>query len=127
MKITKRLDKKITKWDKYVVIPFTSFLIVLSITLAVVGAAHSCKEQPTPIPVEAPAPIHDTVWVDHTVYIEDTIGIDSLIRENNYLREQLFVAEYKLERIRYYNDIAAKGNNITFLRGWINRVLKDEE
>lgn len=38
---------------------------------------------------------------------------------------ELFVAKYKLERIRHYNDIAAKGNNIKFLRGWINRVLND--
>lgn len=38
---------------------------------------------------------------------------------------ELFVAKYKLERIRYYNNIAAKGNNIKYLRGWINRVLND--
>lgn len=38
---------------------------------------------------------------------------------------ELFVAKYKLERIRYYNNVAAKGNNIKYLRGWINRVLND--
>lgn len=38
---------------------------------------------------------------------------------------ELFVAKYKLERIRYYNNIAAKDNNIKYLRGWINRVLND--
>lgn len=38
---------------------------------------------------------------------------------------ELFVAKYKLERIRYYNNIAAKGNNIKYLRGWINRVLNE--
>lgn len=38
---------------------------------------------------------------------------------------ELFVAKYKLERIRYYNNIAAKGNNIKYLRGWINRVLNN--
>lgn len=36
-----------------------------------------------------------------------------------------FVLRYKLERIRYYNDIAKKGNNIKYLRGWINRVLNE--
>lgn len=41
------------------------------------------------------------------------------------LEEELLIANYKLERIREYNRIAAQGNNITFLRGWINRVLKD--
>lgn len=54
--------------------------------------------------------------------------IDSL----NYYKQQydsvnveLFMANYKLERIREYNRIAAQGNNITFLRGWINRVLNE--
>lgn len=41
------------------------------------------------------------------------------------INAELFVAKYKLERIRYYNNIAAKGNNIKYLRGWINRVLND--
>lgn len=49
---------------------------------------------------------------------EKTKTIDSL-------EEELMLANYKLERIREYNRIAAQGNNITFLRGWINRVLKD--
>lgn len=49
---------------------------------------------------------------------EQKVTIDSL-------SEKLFIAEYKLERIREYNRIAAQGNNITFLRGWINRVLND--
>lgn len=38
---------------------------------------------------------------------------------------ELFVAKYKLERIKYYNNVAAKGNNIKYLRGWINRVLNE--
>lgn len=38
---------------------------------------------------------------------------------------ELFVAKYKLERIRHYNTIAAKGNNIKYLRGWLNRVLNE--
>ena len=41
------------------------------------------------------------------------------------INAELFVAKYKLERIRYYNNIAAKGNNIKYLRGWINRVLNN--
>ena len=38
---------------------------------------------------------------------------------------ELFVAKYKLERIRHYNEIAAKGNNIKYLRGWLNRILNE--
>lgn len=41
------------------------------------------------------------------------------------INAELFVTKYKLERIRYYNNIAAKGNNIKYLRGWINRVLNE--
>lgn len=53
------------------------------------------------------------------IVIHDTIYIS---KDN----EDLIVAKYKLERIRYYNSIAAKGNNIKYLRGWINRVLNEK-
>ena len=39
------------------------------------------------------------------------------------LYEDIDVYKIKLDRIKEYNRIAGKGNNITFLRGWINRVL----
>ena len=42
------------------------------------------------------------------------------------LKEERFVSNYKFTRIKYYTDIAAKGNNIKFLRGWIHRVLKEK-
>lgn len=48
---------------------------------------------------------------------------DSLAIINISTREKLGTAEYKLLRIREYNRIAAKGNNLKFLRGWINRVI----
>lgn len=51
---------------------------------------------------------------------------DSLNLIKDSLGSDLFVANYKLARIKEYNRIAAKGNNIKYLRGWINRVLKDE-
>ena len=50
---------------------------------------------------------------------------DSLRVYKDSINGDLFDANYKLERIRYYNNIAANGNNIKFLRGWINRVLND--
>ena len=40
--------------------------------------------------------------------------------------DKRFVSNYKFARIKYYTDIAAKGNNIKFLRGWIYRVLKEK-
>ena len=41
------------------------------------------------------------------------------------MNSEEFTLRYKLERIRYYNDIAKNGNNIKYLRGWINRVLNE--
>lgn len=52
--------------------------------------------------------------------------VDSLSSITDSLSSELCVALFKLERIKYYNKIAANGNNITFLRGWINRTLNDE-
>lgn len=41
------------------------------------------------------------------------------------LNEELFVAKYKLERIKEYNRIAADKTQLQFLRGWINRTLNN--
>lgn len=41
------------------------------------------------------------------------------------LQKELDVCEFKIERIKYYNSVAAKNNNIKYLRGWINRVLDE--
>lgn len=75
----------------------------------------------------------DTVFV--YLHVTDTTCIDSLRTElaktkdslrmiENNIGSDLFVANYKLGRIKYYNDIA-KGTNIKYLRGWINRVLNE--
>lgn len=77
------------------------------------------------------------------IYVPDTISrkelneyvktTECIRRENDSLKAvvdslttEVVYNKFKLERIRYYNDIARKGNNIVFLRGWINRVLKEE-
>lgn len=48
---------------------------------------------------------------------------DSAIKANIKNNEKLGIAEYKLLRIREYNRIATQGNNLKYLRGWINRVI----
>jgi len=55
--------------------------------------------------------------------VKVTATKDSVIRVNISNKEKLGIAEYKLLRIREYNRIAAQGNNIKFLRGWIIRTL----
>lgn len=54
---------------------------------------------------------------------DDTINIYR--HKNDSVSAELFVLRYKLERVRYYNNIAGKGKNIHFLRGWLNRVLNE--
>lgn len=51
--------------------------------------------------------------------------IDSLEQINDDYFTELTIATIKLERIRDYNEVAKKGNNIKYLRGWINRVLNE--
>lgn len=51
--------------------------------------------------------------------------IDSLETVNYKYEDELNIAVFKLERIRNYNEIAKNGNNIKYLRGWINRVLDE--
>lgn len=78
-----------------------------------------------PIVIERFIPINNnTDSIVHEVNNTKHI-IDSLSARCDSLTGELQVATYKLERIRYYNDIAKKGNNIIFLRSWINRVLND--
>ena len=81
--------------------------------------------------------IFETVLKTDTIYVNvpdssSLIQIDSLYHvidslENiNYKYEdELNIALFKLERVRYYNDIAKNGNNIKYLRGWINRTLNE--
>lgn len=42
-----------------------------------------------------------------------------------YYKQKYITNEYKLKRIKRYNSIAAKRNNIKYLRGWINRVINE--
>lgn len=74
--------------------------------------------------------VHDTTKVEDITKIvaiqrELDLVRDSLNSVRDSLGEDLFVAKYKLSRIKYYVDIAAKGNNIKYLRGWCLRVLNE--
>lgn len=101
---------------------------------SIIGAAiffACCANTPVegehkPIIIERYIPIESTDSIIHKVNNTKHI-IDSLTHRCDSLTGELQVANYKLERIRYYNDIAKKGNNLKFLRGWIRRVLDDNE
>lgn len=77
-------------------------------------------------------PVQDTVSertnIATIIRLEHDLALtqDSLAMAKDSIGEDLVVARIKLARIKEYNRIAAKGNNIKYLRGWINRVLENE-
>lgn len=83
----------------------------------------------TPVPEIRYVPVTDSTAVNELVLTKELLRRtqDSLnaYKSDTTISADYFVAKYKLERIRYYNDIAGKGNNIKFLRGWIRRTLDE--
>lgn len=95
----------------------------VAIISGVIGATHPIKKD---IVIQ-----YDTI-IKHVidsslVEVNDSlcIVIDSLDNKIEIVSEELQIATFKLERIREYNRIAGNGNNIKYLRGWINRVLNE--
>lgn len=103
-------------------------LLLIGIVVIAVGVTTVITACGTP-PVEKRIyiTVTDSTAIDSLVYYREQLirTQDSLNAAKDSLGENLFIAKYKLARIKYYNDIAAKGNNIKYLRGWINRVLND--
>ena len=87
-----------------------------------------CKNN-VPEPTIVYIPVEDTINAVKVVNLTEELRRtrDSLnaYKNDTTMSEELFIAKFKLEKIKYYNDIAAKGNNIKFLRGWINRTLEE--
>lgn len=123
-----RKYKEINKAIKYIV--------YIAAIMIMIGLIISCNKQP--IEKIVYVPIKDTVAdkINNAKIVElnnkysllkDSFNNvrDSLNAIKGTLDEDLFVAKYKLGRIKYYNNVAAKGNNIRYLRGWINRVLNE--
>ena len=83
----------------------------------------------TPVPEIRYIPVTDSTAVNELVLTKELLRRtqDSLnaYKSDTTISADYFVAKYKLERIRYYNDIAGKGNNIKYLRGWIRRTLEE--
>ena len=96
-------------------------LIIPFITLFLVDCGNTA-----PIEKIVYVPVKDSTCVDSLIYYKELLKCiqDSLNAVRDTTAEDLFIARYKLGRIKYYNDIAKNGNNIKYLRGWINRVLK---
>lgn len=99
-------------------------LVIFAICLS-----SGCAKRTTPVPEIRYVPVTDSTAVNELVLTKELLRRtqDSLnsYKSDTTISADYFIAKYKLERIRYYNDIASKGNNIKFLRGWINRVLNE--
>lgn len=107
------------------IVAFIIGCIIGTIAAFVLHDSSPVEEDVEPIVIERYVPI-ETNDVVHEVNNTKHI-VDSLSARCDSLTGELQVATYKLERIRYYNDIAKKGNNLKFLRGWIRRVLDGNE
>ena len=90
----------------------------------------SCRYSP-PVKETIYVPVKDTVNeqsnIARIIRLEHDIVLyqDSLRLVRDSLGENLFIANYKLAKIKRYNELAAKGNNIKYIRGWINRALDE--
>lgn len=103
-----------------------SIIIVGICVIILCTVCTNFKNDTIPVEKIIYVPITDTTCVDSLIYYREQLRRtqDSLAYIKDSLGEDLFVARYKLGRIKYYNQVA-KGNNIKYLRGWINRVLND--
>jgi len=104
-------------------------LVVLVGLMSMMYSLRGCQHE-TPEPVIEYVVVKDSADAIQIVNLKEELRRtrDSLnaYKNDTTMSEELFIAKFKLEKIRYYNDIAAKGNNIKFLRGWINRTLQDD-
>lgn len=106
-------------------------IVIAVIAIFVITACNNSPVEKEFIYVHVPVHVKDTIAEKAnimritTLEYELKLTRDSLNIIKDSLNEKLFVANYKLARIKRYNEIAAKGNNIKYLRGWINRVLKN--
>lgn len=102
--------------------------LVIGIILGVLSGAALYNKNPEPIikyiPLRGSSTDSITI-VNLTEELRRTQDSLNAYKADTAISAELFVAKYKLERIRHYNAIAAKGNNIKYLRGWLNRVLNE--
>ena len=88
-------------------------LVIFAICLS-----SGCAKRITPVPEIRYVPVTDSTAVNELVLTKELLRRtqDSLnaYKSDTTISADYFVAKYKLERIRYYNDIAGKGNNIKY-------------
>lgn len=107
------------------------YIIIGIILCIIIGCFISCNHDITPIEKIIYVPVKDTISektnIARIIELEHKCNLlqDSLNYVKDSIGEDLFIARYKLGRIKYYVDISKKGNNIKYLRGWCLRVLNE--
>lgn len=72
------------------------------------------------------ASLNNKIELKDSLYTAAINNLNACDSSNINLRSELFVANYKLGRIKEYCDIVKKNKiQLQFLRGWIVRVLED--
>ena len=96
-----------------------------------VSILSSCTPQKhsATLPVSAVNIRVDTVFIvrDSIIYVPvfDYELKNNMMDEMNALRDSLFIARYRIERVRYYVKIVKRNKSqIKFLVGWINRAVQ---
>lgn len=99
----------------------------LSLIGAAFGFVHSCatKVAPSIKEVQYVQVIDSARIVELETVLQLTRDSLNVYKRDTIINEDEFILRYKLERIRYYNECAGKGNNIKYLRGWLYRVLNE--
>lgn len=106
-------------------------VVIIAIAVFAITACNNSPVEKEFIYVKIPVSVKDTIAEKANISRIDSLEHElkltrdtlNLVRDS--LGENLFIANYKLDRIKRYNKIAAKGNNIKYLRGWINRVINE--
>lgn len=102
-------------------------IILLMITLAITACNQTPVEKEI-IYVPVKDTISDEANIIKIINLERELQItkDSLNYLRDSLGEDLFVAKYKLSRIKYYTDIVdKKPSQLKYYKGWIKRALKE--
>lgn len=104
-------------------------LLLIGIVVIAVGVTTVVTACGTP-PVEKRIyiTVTDSTAIDSLVYYREQLirTQDSLAYVKDSLGEDLFVARYKLGRIKYYTNIVDNNpSQIKFYKGWIKRALKE--
>mgnify|MGYP000047741177 CR=1 FL=1 len=107
-------------------------IIIAVIAIFVITACNKYPIEKEFIYVNVPVPVKDTIAEKANIMrittLEHELKLtrDSLNIIKDSLNEKLFVANYKLARIKRYTNIVDKNSSqLKFYKGWIKRALRE--